>query len=172
MVLRQIIHSHRIYTINDCVHLIAGNPALRQGKQGFGVGFGYGLYFNTDLGQIRVDYAINAFNRKTIYFGINSSGARRLWETNLSLDIELQFKLILDIEGVPQVSFLTVCSGHASRIILFLYAGIEKLYSWDARDACLLLFIVTFSLFSWSVAEQIVPIRYVLNCSKGTLNTL
>ena len=74
MVLRQIIHSHRIYTINDCVHLIAGNPALRQGKPGFGVGFGYGLHFNTDLGQIRVDYAMNAFSRKTIYFGINSSG--------------------------------------------------------------------------------------------------
>jgi len=74
MVLRQIIHSRRICIINDYLHLIAGNPALRQGKQGFGVGFGYGLHFNTDLGQIRVDYAINAFNRKTIYFGINSSG--------------------------------------------------------------------------------------------------
>jgi hypothetical protein len=47
----------------------------------------------------------------------------------LSLNIDLQFKLILDIEGAPLVSFLTVCSGHASRIILFLYAGIQKLYS-------------------------------------------
>jgi len=53
---------------------VPGNPALRQGKPGFGVGFGYGLHFNTDLGQIRVDYAMNAFSRKTIYFGINSSG--------------------------------------------------------------------------------------------------
>ncbi|CAN6327662.1 unnamed protein product [Urochloa humidicola] len=53
---------------------VPGNPALRQGKPGFGVGFGYGLHFNTDLGQIRVDYAMNAFNRKTIYFGINSNG--------------------------------------------------------------------------------------------------
>ncbi|KAJ1263592.1 hypothetical protein BS78_09G197600 [Paspalum vaginatum] len=53
---------------------VPGNPALRQGKPGFGVGFGYGLHFNTDLGQIRVDYAMNAFNRKTIYFGINSGG--------------------------------------------------------------------------------------------------
>ncbi|ONM62535.1 Outer envelope protein 80, chloroplastic [Zea mays] len=53
---------------------VPGNPALRQGKPGFGIGFGYGLHFNTDLGQIRVDYAMNAFNRKTIYFGINSSG--------------------------------------------------------------------------------------------------
>jgi len=53
---------------------VPGNPALRQGKPGFGIGFGYGLHFNTDLGQIRVDYAMNAFSRKTIYFGINSSG--------------------------------------------------------------------------------------------------
>lgn len=53
---------------------MAGNPALRQGKPGFGVGFGYGIHFNTDLGQIRVDYAMNAFSRKTIYFGI-SNGA-------------------------------------------------------------------------------------------------
>ncbi|KAF0925264.1 hypothetical protein E2562_015975 [Oryza meyeriana var. granulata] len=53
---------------------VPGNPALRQGKPGFGVGFGYGIHFNTDLGQIRVDYAMNAFSRKTIYFGINSGG--------------------------------------------------------------------------------------------------
>jgi outer membrane translocation and assembly module TamA len=51
---------------------MAGNPALRQGKPGFGVGFGYGVHFNTDLGQIRVDYAMNAFSRKTFYFSINS----------------------------------------------------------------------------------------------------
>lgn len=63
-----------ISNMNNYSHITAGNPALRQGKPGFGIGFGYGLHFNTDLGQIRVDYAMNAFNRKTIYFGINSSG--------------------------------------------------------------------------------------------------
>lgn len=54
---------------------VPGNPALRQGKPGFGVGFGYGVHFNTDIGQIRVDYAMNAFSRKTFYFSINSGGA-------------------------------------------------------------------------------------------------
>jgi outer membrane translocation and assembly module TamA len=55
-------------------HSMAGNPALRQGKPGFGVGFGYGIHFNTNIGQIRVDYAVNAFSRKTVYFGIHSGG--------------------------------------------------------------------------------------------------
>ncbi|KAM3405234.1 hypothetical protein ACQJBY_007994 [Aegilops geniculata] len=54
---------------------VPGNPALRQGKPGFGVGFGYGVHFNTDIGQIRVDYAMNAFSRKTFYFSINTGGA-------------------------------------------------------------------------------------------------
>lgn len=53
---------------------VPGNPALRQGKPGFGVGFGYGLRFNSHLGQLRVDYAINAFQRKTIYFGLSNVG--------------------------------------------------------------------------------------------------
>lgn len=53
-------------------HHVPGNPALRQGKPGFGVGFGYGMRFNSQLGQLRIDYAINAFHRKTVYFGINS----------------------------------------------------------------------------------------------------
>lgn len=70
----EIILSSSISNMNNYSHITAGNPALRQGKPGFGIGFGYGLHFNTDLGQIRVDYAMNAFNRKTIYFGINSSG--------------------------------------------------------------------------------------------------
>ncbi|XP_008787772.1 outer envelope protein 39, chloroplastic isoform X1 [Phoenix dactylifera] len=54
---------------------VPGNPALRHGKPGFGVGLGYGIRFNSQLGQLRVDYAINAFQRKTIYFGINSVGS-------------------------------------------------------------------------------------------------
>ncbi|CAL9097064.1 unnamed protein product [Musa acuminata var. zebrina] len=54
---------------------VPGNPALRQGKPGFGVGLGYGVRFNSHLGQIRVDYAINAFQRKTLYFGINGVGS-------------------------------------------------------------------------------------------------
>lgn len=72
--IREITLSSIISNMNNSSHITAGNPALRQGKPGFGVGFGYGLHFNTNLGQIRVDYAMNAFNRKTIYFGINSSG--------------------------------------------------------------------------------------------------
>ncbi|WOL15316.1 hypothetical protein Cni_G24097 [Canna indica] len=54
---------------------VPGNPALRQGKPGFGVGLGYGIRFNSHFGQLRVDYAINAFQRKTVYFGINNVGS-------------------------------------------------------------------------------------------------
>lgn len=53
-------------------HHVPGNPAHRQGKPGYGVGFGYGLRLNSQLGQLRVDYAINGFQRKTVYFGINN----------------------------------------------------------------------------------------------------
>ncbi|KAJ0982631.1 hypothetical protein J5N97_010886 [Dioscorea zingiberensis] len=53
-------------------HLVPGYPALRQGKPGYGFGFGYGFRFNSKLGQLRVDYAINARHQKTLYFGINN----------------------------------------------------------------------------------------------------
>ena len=56
--------------ISDC--MLSGNPALRKGKPGFGIGSGYGLRFNSRLGELRIDYAINSFKRKTVYFGINS----------------------------------------------------------------------------------------------------
>jgi outer membrane translocation and assembly module TamA len=58
-----------------CYVWLTGNPALRNGKPGFGVGLGYGIRFNSNVGQLRLDYAINAFQRKTIYFGINCGGA-------------------------------------------------------------------------------------------------
>uniref|UniRef100_A0A7N2KMY9 Bacterial surface antigen (D15) domain-containing protein n=1 Tax=Quercus lobata TaxID=97700 RepID=A0A7N2KMY9_QUELO len=49
-----------------------GNPALRQGKPGCGVGLGYGLRFKSQFGHFQVDYAINAFQQKTVYFGISN----------------------------------------------------------------------------------------------------
>ncbi|KAE8705775.1 Outer membrane OMP85 family protein isoform 2 [Hibiscus syriacus] len=52
--------------------LVPGNPALRQGKPGSGVGFGYGLRFKSPLGHFQVDYAINAFQQKTLYFGVTN----------------------------------------------------------------------------------------------------
>lgn len=52
--------------------LVSGNPSLRQGKPGFGYGFGYGLRFKSPLGHLQVDYAINAFNQKTLYFGVTN----------------------------------------------------------------------------------------------------
>ncbi|XP_072986519.1 outer envelope protein 39, chloroplastic isoform X2 [Typha latifolia] len=55
--------------------LVPGNPALRLGKPGFGVGFGYGIRLNSRLGQVWVDYAINAFQKKKIYFGVNNVGS-------------------------------------------------------------------------------------------------
>ncbi|XP_058105295.1 outer envelope protein 39, chloroplastic isoform X3 [Magnolia sinica] len=53
-------------------HHVPGNPALRKGKPGSGLGFGYGLRFNSSLGQFRIDYAMNAFQQKTVYFGIGN----------------------------------------------------------------------------------------------------
>ncbi|XP_022729097.1 outer envelope protein 80, chloroplastic-like isoform X2 [Durio zibethinus] len=52
--------------------LVPGNPALRQGKPGSGVGLGYGLRFKSPLGHFQFDYAINAFQQKTLYFGITN----------------------------------------------------------------------------------------------------
>lgn len=51
---------------------VPGNPALRQGKPGCGVGLGYGLRFKSQFGHFQVDYAINAFQQKTVYFGISN----------------------------------------------------------------------------------------------------
>ncbi|XP_013630520.1 PREDICTED: outer envelope protein 80, chloroplastic [Brassica oleracea var. oleracea] len=52
--------------------LVPGHPSLRHGKPGFGYGFGYGLRFKSPLGHLQVDYAINAFNQKTLYFGVTN----------------------------------------------------------------------------------------------------
>ncbi|KAM7528236.1 hypothetical protein LguiB_031646 [Lonicera macranthoides] len=54
---------------------VPGNPALRHGKPGTGVGLGYGLRFKSRIGHLQVDYAINAFQQKTVYFGFNSISA-------------------------------------------------------------------------------------------------
>ncbi|KAF9595922.1 hypothetical protein IFM89_006203 [Coptis chinensis] len=53
-------------------HHVPGNPALRQGKPGSGVGLGYGLRLNSRMGQLKIDYAINAFQQKTLYFGVSN----------------------------------------------------------------------------------------------------
>lgn len=58
--------------IKVITELVSGNPSLRQGKPGFGYGFGYGLRFKSPLGHLQVDYAINAFNQKTLYFGVTN----------------------------------------------------------------------------------------------------
>ncbi|XP_075512477.1 outer envelope protein 39, chloroplastic isoform X1 [Primulina tabacum] len=52
--------------------LVPGNPSLRHGKPGRGVGFGYGLRFKSHLGHLQVDYAVNAFNQRTVYFGFSN----------------------------------------------------------------------------------------------------
>ncbi|XP_042510690.1 outer envelope protein 39, chloroplastic-like [Macadamia integrifolia] len=53
-------------------HLVPGNPSLRHRKPGCGLGFGYGLRLKSNLGQFQIDYAINAFQQKTVYFGISN----------------------------------------------------------------------------------------------------
>lgn len=54
---------------------VPGNPALRHGKPGRGVGVGYGLRFKSPLGHFQVDYAVNAFQQKTVYVGFSSVGS-------------------------------------------------------------------------------------------------
>ncbi|XP_027937338.1 outer envelope protein 80, chloroplastic-like isoform X3 [Vigna unguiculata] len=49
---------------------VPNNPGERHGKPGFGFGIGGGMRFKTPLAQIHVDYAINAFQKGTAYFGI------------------------------------------------------------------------------------------------------
>ncbi|GFZ20270.1 outer membrane OMP85 family protein [Actinidia rufa] len=49
-----------------------GNPALRQGKPGHGIGHGYGLRFKSPVGDLQVDYAINSFQQKTVYFSFSN----------------------------------------------------------------------------------------------------
>lgn len=51
---------------------VPGNPALRHGKPGNGVGFGYGFRFKSQVGQLQVDYAINAFQQRTVYFSFGN----------------------------------------------------------------------------------------------------
>ncbi|XP_059625130.1 outer envelope protein 39, chloroplastic isoform X2 [Cornus florida] len=53
-------------------HQVPGNPAHRHGKPGTGVGLGYGLRFKSQLGRLQVDYAINAFQQRTLYFGFSN----------------------------------------------------------------------------------------------------
>lgn len=52
--------------------LVSGNPALRHGKPGSGFGLGYGLRFKSQFGHFQVDYAINGFQQKTVYFSISN----------------------------------------------------------------------------------------------------
>lgn len=68
---------------------VSGNPALRLGKPGSGVGLGYGLRFKSQFGHFVVDYAINAFQQKTVYFGISNLASwmqqdRRSWRFHTS----------------------------------------------------------------------------------------
>lgn len=50
----------------------SGNPSLRQGKPGSGIGLGYGFRFKSQYGHFQVDYAINAFHQRTLYFGLSN----------------------------------------------------------------------------------------------------
>ncbi|KAJ6963945.1 outer envelope protein 39 [Populus alba x Populus x berolinensis] len=51
---------------------VSGNPAMRQGKPGSGVGLGYGLRFKSPIGHFMVNHAINDFQQRTVYFGISN----------------------------------------------------------------------------------------------------
>lgn len=51
---------------------VPGNPALRHGKPGKGLGFGYGLRLKSPLGHLQVDFAVNALQQRTVYFGFSN----------------------------------------------------------------------------------------------------
>ncbi|CAN0923394.1 Outer envelope protein 39, chloroplastic [Linum grandiflorum] len=53
---------------------VPGNPALRQGKPGSGMGLGYGIRYKSPVGHFQIDYAVNAFQQKTVYFGLSNLG--------------------------------------------------------------------------------------------------
>lgn len=53
-------------------NICAGNPALRQGKPGSGFGIGFGIRLNSPAGNLKIDYAMNAFQQKTVYIGIGN----------------------------------------------------------------------------------------------------
>lgn len=55
----------------SCLEM-TGNPALRQGKPGSGVGIGYGLRFKSQIGHFQVDYAMNSYQQRTVYFNITN----------------------------------------------------------------------------------------------------
>lgn len=60
-------------TVNLCACVgFSGNPAMRQGKPGSGFGFGYGLRFKSQFGHFQADYAVNAFQQSTLYFGLSN----------------------------------------------------------------------------------------------------
>lgn len=60
-----------IFTSRVCI----GNPSLRYGKPGNGVGIGYGLRFKSHIGHFHADYAVNAFQQKTLYFSFSNLGS-------------------------------------------------------------------------------------------------
>ncbi|KAI8525873.1 hypothetical protein RHMOL_Rhmol13G0264700 [Rhododendron molle] len=47
---------------------VPGNPSLRHGKPGNGIGLGYSLRFKSHVGHFQVDYAINAFQQERVSF--------------------------------------------------------------------------------------------------------
>ncbi|KAK9939199.1 hypothetical protein M0R45_015905 [Rubus argutus] len=53
-------------------HHVPGNPALRLGKPGSGVGLGYGLRLKSQFGHFVVDTLLMPFQQKTVYFGISN----------------------------------------------------------------------------------------------------
>ncbi|KAL0912122.1 hypothetical protein M5K25_018073 [Dendrobium thyrsiflorum] len=113
-------------------HLVPGYPAIRQGKPGHGVGLGYGLRLNSHLGQFRVDYAVNALQRKTftsgglmVAFAGRKYAARSLpiFVGNTSYEVT-SFTLVLEFQkGTLQNLYLkhddcSSCSGKSNFVCL------------------------------------------------------
>lgn len=85
------------------VLLFSGNPSLRFGKPGSGVGLGYGLRFKSQLGHLQVDLAINSFLQKTIYFGFTNVSWWRL-EPHIDKYLDMNFRF--GAEGESSTSSL------------------------------------------------------------------
>ncbi|CAN1831923.1 APO protein 3, mitochondrial [Linum perenne] len=116
--------------------LVPGNPALRQGKPGSGVGLGYGIRYKSPVGHFQIDYAVNAFHQKTVYFGLSNlvqlnprSGAR-IQEPN-SADRQVADPLAQSLkEAVNQIRTADVMLSREK----FRYRSIQYNPSADCSD--------------------------------------
>ncbi|CAI9105790.1 OLC1v1004803C2 [Oldenlandia corymbosa var. corymbosa] len=92
---------------------VPGNPSLRHGKPGSGMGLGYGLRFKSPVGHLQVDYAVNALQQRT-------ANLVKDYDWTLSRE-NLQYTLI-EMRS-PTVDIETGTRAFSWKIVEVAYAG-------------------------------------------------